>query len=169
MIVPYSNKSFCKSKVFFFTFASLIIKTIIMKMKVLLLSFMTLLLISCKTKEVSKEDLMNNSELFIECDVPPTYPQGDIELAKFIKLNLKYPKEALEKEIEGKVWCKFFIEIDGTITDIKVVKSLGYGCDEEALRIIKLMPKWIPAKLLCNDNPGNVRSEYTLPIKFELR
>lgn len=137
-------------------------------MKVLLLSFMTLLLISCKTQEVYKENLMNNSELFIECDVAASYPQGDGELAKFIKLNLKYPKEALEKEIEGKVWCKFFIEIDGTITNIKVIRSLGYGCDEEAVRIIKLMPKWIPAKLLCNDNPGNIRSEYNLPIKFQL-
>lgn len=137
-------------------------------MKVLLLSFMTLLLISCKTQEVSKENLMNNSELFIECDVPPTYPQGDGELAKFIKLNLKYPKEALEKEIEGKVYCEFFIEIDGTITNIKVIRSLGYGCDEEAVRIIKSMPKWIPAKLLCNDNPGNIRSKCTLPIKFQL-
>ncbi len=65
---------------------------------------------------------------------------------KFISKNLKYPPKAIIKEIEGTVYVKFVVEKDGKITNIKIVKSVDILLDTEALRVVKMMPKWKPAK-----------------------
>ena len=69
----------------------------------------------------------------------PEFPGGKAALQKFIKQHLKYPAEALENKIEGKVLVEFKIEFDGTIERVKVISGLGYGCDEEAVRVVKLL------------------------------
>jgi protein TonB len=74
----------------------------------------------------------------------PIYPGGNDAFKKFIKDNLKYPKLAFEKEIEGTVLLRYAIDYKGKVSDVKVIKSLGYGCDEEAIRIIKLLSFEIP-------------------------
>ncbi|HOJ37167.1 MAG TPA: energy transducer TonB [Ignavibacteriales bacterium] len=92
----------------------------------------------------------------------PSFPGGDDELVNFLSKNLKYPELAKRAGITGKVIVDFVIDIDGKISDIKVVKGIGYGCDEEAIRVIKLMPKWIPAKI--DGKP--IRFKLSLPILF---
>ena len=83
-------------------------------------------------------------------------------MAKYIRDNLKYPKEAVELGISGEVIAKFIIEKDGSITNMKIVKSLSKECDAEVIRIIKKTTRWIPAIL----NGGAVRSYYELPVIF---
>ncbi len=93
----------------------------------------------------------------------PEFPGGKTGLAKFIRKNLKYPKEALDNKIEGKVFLSFRVEFDGNIKDIKVINGLGYGCDEEACRVIGLM-KFTEAK-----NKGSkVSIKRKLAVHFKL-
>lgn len=94
----------------------------------------------------------------------PRYPGGDSELKKYLSLNLRYPNLALEQKIEGEVVIGFAINVDGSISDIKILKGMGYGCDEEAIRVIKAMPEWQPARM----KGKTIRVVYTLPVVFEL-
>ncbi len=94
---------------------------------------------------------------------PPSYPGGDNVRMDFIRENLVYPEEALEKGIEGRVFVTFIVEKDGSLSDIEVTRGIGYGLDEEAVRIVKMMPKWNPGKY---SKPYVVR--FTLPILFSL-
>ena len=97
-------------------------------------------------------------------DNTPMFCGGCQKLLEFIETNLVYPQEAIDAGIEGKVYVGFYIEKDGAISDAQVLRGIGYGCDEEALRVIGLMPKWIPGK----QRGQCVRVRYMLPIKFEL-
>ncbi len=74
----------------------------------------------------------------------PSYPGGQEAFKKFISTNLKYPKEAKKNKIEGTVIVKYTIDYKGKVTDAKIIKSLGHGCDEEALRVIKLLEFEVP-------------------------
>lgn len=94
----------------------------------------------------------------------PKFPGGQNELFKFISQNIKYPVEAEENNIQGRVIVSFVVERDGSITDISVIKSVHPLLDNEAIRITKLMPKWIPAK----QNGETVRVRYTVPVTFRL-
>lgn len=75
----------------------------------------------------------------------PEYLGGLSAMKTFIKKNLKYPSEALENKIEGSVFCEYQVSYKGKVEKVKVVSGLGYGCDEEAIRLIKLM-KFMPPK-----------------------
>ena len=95
----------------------------------------------------------------------PEFPGGMSELMKFIQKNMRYPKIAIKKAIEGRVICQFTVTKDGSIEDIIVVRGLHKSLDKEAVRIIKKMPKWKPGK--------NYKSEvqdfkYTIPVTFKL-
>jgi len=94
----------------------------------------------------------------------PHFPSGDEELLKFLKNNIRYPEEAVKNKIEGRVNLRFKIKSDGSIEDIAVVKGLNPACDSEAVRIVKLMPKWIPAKDF--DKPVDIY--YLLAVTFRL-
>jgi TonB family protein len=94
----------------------------------------------------------------------PSFRGGEQKLFEFIGKNVVYPQEAIDAGIEGKVFVEFYIEKDGTVCDAKVLRGIGYGCDEEALRVIGLMPKWSPGK----QRGKAVRVRYTLPINFKL-
>lgn len=95
----------------------------------------------------------------------PQYPGGEKARTKYMIGAVKYPTEAKEKGIEGVVYISFIVEKNGTITNVKVVKGIGGGCDEEALRVTKEMPKWLPGK-----NKGKpVRVQMTIPMKFALK
>jgi protein TonB len=83
---------------------------------------------------------------------------------KFLGKNLKYPTAAQRANIQGKVFLSFIVEKDGSITDIETMKGIGFGCDEEAMRVVKLMPKWIAGK----QNGRNVRVKFTIPVFFRL-
>jgi protein TonB len=90
---------------------------------------------------------------------------GESALRKFLQENVRYPESAAEAgiEIEGRVIVTFKVEKDGSLSDIKVVRGLGPEFDEEALRVVKMMPKWLPAH-----TGGKVSvARYTLPIIFK--
>lgn len=92
------------------------------------------------------------------------FPGGQRKLMEYLKKNVKYPKLALDKSIEGRVLVKFTIKKDGTIDDIRVIKGVDSILDEEAIRVVKNMPKWIPAQ----HNGKDVSSTFILPISFRL-
>ncbi len=94
----------------------------------------------------------------------PTFPGGEEALMDFIGTNIRYPKYAQDHGISGRVFIKFVVMPDGSVSNVEVLKGIGGGCDEEAVRVVKMMPKWIPA-----ENDGEkVRVMFTLPINFRL-
>jgi periplasmic protein TonB len=101
---------------------------------------------------------------FLTVEVQPSFMGGNSEMYKFLGKNLKYPTAAQRANIQGKVFLSFIVEKDGSITDIETMKGIGFGCDEEAMRVVKLMPKWIAGK----QNGRNVRVKFTIPVFFRL-
>lgn len=94
----------------------------------------------------------------------PEFPGGMAAWAKFIQKNLKYPGAALDNGTQGKVYLSFVIEKDGSITDVNVLRGIGFGCDEEAVRVIKKSPRWKAGF----QNNRMVRVRYTMPIQYTL-
>lgn len=95
----------------------------------------------------------------------PEFPGGSAALVKYIDSSIHYPDAARSANASGKVILTFTIRKDGTITDVKVLRDLvGYGCAEEAKRIVSTMPKWSPGK----KNGVLVNVYYTIPIRFKL-
>lgn len=94
----------------------------------------------------------------------PEFEGGMAAWAKFIQRNLRYPEEAMEKETQGKVFVSFVVEKDGSISNVSVIKGIGNGCDEEAIRVIKKSPKWKPGQ----QHNTTVRVRYTMPLAFML-
>ena len=92
----------------------------------------------------------------------PTFPGGKEKLTEYLETNIRYPEEALIKKISGLVIVRFVVGADGAISNPRVVRGLGSGCDEEALRLVLEMPLWIPGQ----HNGIKVPVEYALPIKF---
>lgn len=113
----------------------------------------------------AKSDPENQVYSFVSIENPPTYPGGMDKFYKFIGENLKYPEEAKKNEIQGKVYLSFTVEKDGTINDVRVDRKLGYGTDEESVRVLKASKNWNPGTL--NGKPVRVR--YNMPIQFSIR
>jgi TonB family protein len=127
--------------------------------------FFLFLLAFLSTKSLwSQSKPIDTSTVYSLVEENASFPGGLDAFHQFIKDNLIYPQAALNKHIEGRVFVSFVVEINGSLSQIKVIRGLGSGCDEEALRIVKLMPKWKPAKL----KNIQVRSSFNLPIDFQL-
>ncbi|MDP4292302.1 MAG: energy transducer TonB [Bacteroidota bacterium] len=94
----------------------------------------------------------------------PVYPGGTDAMLKFLGSNLKYPHIAKEAGILGTVIVSFIVEKDGSITNVKIVRGLGGGCNDEAIRVISMMPKWSPGK----QRSKPVRCQCHIPINFFL-
>ncbi len=94
----------------------------------------------------------------------PEFPGGMTAWAKFIQKNLRYPYMAQEAGIQGKVYVSFVIETDGSISNVNLVKGIGGGCDEEAMRVIKKSPKWKAGR----QNSQAVRVRYNMPINYTI-
>ncbi|MBK8350496.1 MAG: energy transducer TonB [Saprospirales bacterium] len=95
----------------------------------------------------------------------PSFQNGTKGLNKFLKENLRYPKEALKMKIEGNIIVRLMIDKDGSVKDPIILKdNLGVGCAEEALRLVQKMPKWWPGK----EKGKAVKVYYTLPISFTI-
>ena len=95
----------------------------------------------------------------------PQYPGGAVEFMKWLTRTLQYPKKARELKRQGKVVAVFYVEKDGSITGINITQSLSPECDREALRVLRLMPKWKPGR----QKGQLVRVHYVLPITFRLK
>jgi TonB family protein len=112
-------------------------------------------------KAASDEDKLYE---FVAIENPPTYPGGIAAFYRFLGENIKYPEEAVKNNVQGNVFVSFVVEKDGSLNNIKIDRPLGYGTDEEAVRVLKLSRKWNPG--LANGKP--VRVKYNIPIKFHL-
>lgn len=106
----------------------------------------------------------NNEAIFSVVENEPEFPGGVEALYKFISKNVVYPKKALKNGIEGKVVVEFVIEANGSVTNVKVFKSVNPDLDKEAVRVVSMMPKWKPGSL----GGKNVRSRFRIPINFQL-
>ena len=124
------------------------------------------------TDDLAAPVATQNTKITEETDVPfviveqmPQFPGGEKEMMKFIKNNLRYPTVATEMGISGTVIVNFVVDKDGKITRIKVVRGIGGGCDEEAVRVLSKMPAWSPGK----QGGRAVLVSYTVPFKFMLQ
>lgn len=128
--------------------------------------------IEIKTKKPVLLDVVVKTEAQTEPDDKPfdvveqmpSFPGGKEALMKFISENVKYPKEAEEKGLQGRVVVRYIIEKDGSISEVEIAKSVNEYLDAEAIRVVNAMPKWIPGK----QKGENVRVKFTLPITFRL-
>lgn len=101
---------------------------------------------------------------WIQVEQMPEYAGGVAALSKFLQKNLRYPNPAASAGISGKVYVQFVVGQDGAISKVDILKGLGFGCDEEAERVIKLMPHWSAGK----QSGRAVSVKFTLPINFQL-
>lgn len=125
--------------------------------------FAMLLLGFCANKTYAQND-DNTVYNFVSMENPPTFPGGIAKFYQFLGENIKYPALAKENKIEGNVHLSFTVEKDGTLSDIKVERKLGYGTDEEAVRVLQMSPHWNPGL----QNGKVVRVKYNIPVKFSL-
>ncbi|WBA42289.1 energy transducer TonB [Hymenobacter canadensis] len=100
--------------------------------------------------------------LYHAADEMPAFPGGASAFQQFLRQKLRYPDEALRRNLSGKVHISFVVDEQGHIIDPKVVRGLGGGLDEEALRLVRIMPWWTPGRVAGQP----VRVAYTLPIVF---
>ena len=105
------------------------------------------------------------TKVFDVVEQMPSFPGGQSALLQYLSSNIKYPVVAEENGVQGRVIVTFVVEKDGSITDVKVVKSVDPSLDKEAQRVVKSMPKWIPGK----QNGSAVRVKYTVPVTFRLQ
>lgn len=106
----------------------------------------------------------NEDRIFDVVEEMPSFPGGQGELMAYLSTNIEYPVVAKENGVQGRVICTFVVERNGSVTDVKVIKSVDPSLDKEAVRVIKSMPHWIPGK----QNGATVRVKFTLPIIFRL-
>lgn len=97
-------------------------------------------------------------------EVDPEFPGGMDALMKFLEDNIQYPPLALENGIEGRVYVTFVVEEDGSVTNPRLLRDIGGGCGQEAVRVVKMMPKWKPGEQMGKP----VRIQYNLPVRFVL-
>ncbi|MBO7460743.1 MAG: energy transducer TonB [Bacteroidales bacterium] len=114
--------------------------------------------------EIEEEEIVEE-EVFLSVEENPEFPGGTAKLLEYVQKNLKYPMMARESDIQGRVFVGFVVEKDGSISNVRVLRGIGGGCDEEAVRVVQTLPKFKPGKQ--RGNP--VRVQYTLPIVFKLQ
>lgn len=111
------------------------------------------------------EESAEETQIFMVVESMPEFPGGEAALYKFLAENIKYPQMAKESGIQGRVFVTFVVERNGKVTDVRVLRGIGGGCDEEAIRVVQNMPSWAPGK----QRGKSVRVQYNLPVKFTLQ
>ena len=115
-------------------------------------------------EEIVDDELQDDDVVFTIVEVEPEFPGGKDSLMSYLRKNIQYPPQARRNKITGKVFVRFTVEKDGSLSDIKILRDIGGGCGNEVLRVIKKMPKWKPA--MQHGKP--VRCMFTLPVEFKL-
>ena len=115
--------------------------------------------------DVGGEEEVVEDEIFVFVEKYPEYPGGEEALYEYLGKNIQYPEMARDNGITGTVVIKFVVEKDGSITKASILREIGGGCGKEALRIVNSMPKWKPG--MQSGKP--VRTEFTLPVQFQLQ
>ena len=114
---------------------------------------------------VQREEEVVEEQIFTIVEDMPAYPGGELEMRKYLGKSIKYPQMAQDAGIQGTVFLTFEVDKDGKIKDVKVLRGIGGGCDEEAIRVVKAMPQWSPGK----QRGKPVRVQFNLPVKVTLR
>ena len=112
----------------------------------------------------AEEEEEEEAQIFTVVESMPSFPGGPNARIRYLAENIKYPQMARESGIQGRVFVTFVVETNGSVTDVKIMRVIGGGCDEEALRVIKNMPKWNPGK----QRGKPVRVQFNMPILFKL-
>jgi protein TonB len=112
-----------------------------------------------------QEEEVEVEQIFTIVEEMPSFLGGEAELFKYLGKAIKYPQMAQESGISGVVYVTFVVDKDGKIRDAKVLRGIGGGCDEEAIRVVKAMPAWKPGK----QRGKPVTVQYNLPIRFTLK
>jgi periplasmic protein TonB len=134
-------------------------KTILAFLAVPLLSFN----LALAQKDSFVEEVVE-TPAFTVVEKMPEYPGGDEARIRFLVDNVMYPVKAKEKHIQGTVYIAFIVETNGSVTGVKVLRGIGGGCDEEAVRVTKMMPAWKPGY----QKGKPVRVMFNMPVKFTL-
>ncbi len=103
-------------------------------------------------------------EVVTEAEIPPVFPGGMNGLIKYLKRHIQYPEIAQKYHIQGTVYVSFIVGRDGKIREVIILRGIGGGCEEEAVRVVKSMPKWIPGK----QDGRLVSCKFALPVSFSL-
>lgn len=117
-----------------------------------------------KFHNTNQWQVITGIKVFDVVEQMPEFPGGAAALMSWLSRNIRYPAIAEENGIQGRVVCTFVVERDGSITDIQVARSVDPSLDKEAIRVLKLMPKWSPGR----QNGAPVRVKYTVPVTFRL-
>ena len=115
--------------------------------------------------EVTENSSAKEDPVFDTAEKLAEFPGGPQALQTFLANNMRYPQLAIENGVQGTVVCEFIVEKDGSISNVKVVKSVSRECDAEAMRLMRLLPKYIPAR----QNGEPVRTRYKIPFRFVLQ
>ncbi len=114
---------------------------------------------------VREEEEVVETEIFTVVESMPEFPGGAEQMMIFIAKNIKYPPMARESGIQGRVFVNFVVEPNGSVSNVKVLRGIGGGCDEEAIRVVETMPKWTPGR----QRGKAVRVSFNLPVRFTLQ
>ncbi|WP_423146327.1 energy transducer TonB [Rubrolithibacter danxiaensis] len=114
--------------------------------------------------EITTKTEDNITKIYRSVEKMPEFPGGQKAFFNFLSRNLRYPEIAIENGIKGKVLISFVVERTGELTNIEILQGIGYRCNEEAIRVLKKAPFWIPGE----QNGEKVRVQYTIPIFFNL-
>jgi TonB family protein len=147
-------------------------KTLVLRLASLLAIFMMCGIQSPVQAQEIRESKASG-KVYDATDIRPFFPGGDAALLPWIKANIKYPAKAKEKGVTGRVVVTFIVEIDGSLSDIKIIRNTApefkAEFEAEAIRLVKAMPAWDPAKIIIDrttDRTEDVRYRYTCPIVF---
>jgi protein TonB len=115
--------------------------------------------------EITDEKITGVDTFVLIPEISPEFPGGLENMYKYIKDNLKYTDLAKKTNITGTIYVEFTVEKDGSLTDVHVIRGIGGGLDEEAIRVVESMPKWQPAR----QGGMPVKVKYQIPIAFNLK
>jgi protein TonB len=107
-------------------------------------------------------DLISSRQDYALLDVSPSFPGGDSLLTKYLNENIRYPRDARDNHISGKVFASVIIENDGSLSNLEILRGLGYGCDDAVLGALRDMPAWSPGAI----NGRSVRVKLVIPVEF---
>lgn len=112
-----------------------------------------------------EEEQEDTEEIFTIVEKKADFPGGTAKLMEFLKKELNYPQVAIDNNIQGRVYVEFVVNKDGSIQDVKVARGVDPSLDNEAIRVVKKMPKWTPAE----QRGKTCRSRFTLPVLFKFK
>jgi len=116
-----------------------------------------------KIETIAPVESKKQAETATSAEIMPQFQGGQTALIRFLYQNIKYPSAALKQRIEGRVWCSFIVEMDGSISNVTLEEGVYIFFDEEAVRVLNMMPNWIPGRT----NGENVRVKIYIPVVFK--